>query len=522
LIYVVGSGPAGVACAHALVQRGKRVTMLDAGVEMDPELQQVLASFKDRAPAEWSRTSLERIRRRPIEASNRTVPLKASYGSLFPYQDVARHLAVETRGVDALPSFAKGGFSNVWGGTVLPYRAHDIAEWPITVGDLAPHYAAAARLLGVEGVHGRLDTDFPFFADESPALRPSRQAEALMRDLDANADELDRSGWLFGYSRLAVAANSCVYCGLCMYGCPHGLIYNSSTTLAALRRHETFAYRPDVVVTHIVESAGGVRVHAAERSTGERLTFDGDRVCLAAGTFPTTAILLASLDAYDTPVTILDSQIFLLPLLRYHGVPHVREESLYTLSQIFGELLDPTLSTRTMHLQVYAYNDWLLTALQSKLGPLYPLVKPFLDPLLGRLLVVQGYLHSELSPPIRATLQRGASGRGDTLVLQALDNAAAMPAIKGVVRALGRHRRHLRALAVSPLLEICAPGRGYHSGGSFPMAREPQAFESDRWGRPSGFERVHAVDATVFPSVPAGPITFTVVANAHRIGSALD
>jgi choline dehydrogenase-like flavoprotein len=52
------------------------------------------------------------------------------------------------------------------------------------------------------------------------------------------------------------------------------------------------------------------------------------------------------------------------------------------------------------------------------------------------------------------------------------------------------------------------------------MRAEPGRFETDRWGRPTGFDRVHVVDATVFPSIPSGPITFSVMANAHRIASA--
>ena len=50
------------------------------------------------------------------------------------------------------------------------------------------------------------------------------------------------------------------------------------------------------------------------------------------------------------------------------------------------------------------------------------------------------------------------------------------------------------------------------------MREKPGAFESDRLGRPHGWSRVHAVDATVLPSVPATTITFSVMANAHRIG----
>jgi choline dehydrogenase-like flavoprotein len=65
---------------------------------------------------------------------------------------------------------------------------------------------------------------------------------------------------------------------------------------------------------------------------------------------------------------------------------------------------------------------------------------------------------------------------------------------------------------------IGAPGRGFHTGGTFPMCEDPGSFECDVFGRPGGWRRVHAVDATVLPSIPATTITFTVMANAHRIG----
>ena len=50
------------------------------------------------------------------------------------------------------------------------------------------------------------------------------------------------------------------------------------------------------------------------------------------------------------------------------------------------------------------------------------------------------------------------------------------------------------------------------------MREQPGPFESDTLGRPQGWNRVHAVDATVLPSIPGTTITFSVMANAHRIG----
>ena len=52
------------------------------------------------------------------------------------------------------------------------------------------------------------------------------------------------------------------------------------------------------------------------------------------------------------------------------------------------------------------------------------------------------------------------------------------------------------------------------------MRREPGELETDTLGRPRGWERVHVVDAAVFPSFPATTVTLSVMANAHRIATA--
>ena len=51
------------------------------------------------------------------------------------------------------------------------------------------------------------------------------------------------------------------------------------------------------------------------------------------------------------------------------------------------------------------------------------------------------------------------------------------------------------------------------------MRERPGPLETDRWGRLHGLERVHLLDASVFPSIPATTITLSVMANAHRIAS---
>jgi len=69
------------------------------------------------------------------------------------------------------------------------------------------------------------------------------------------------------------------------------------------------------------------------------------------------------------------------------------------------------------------------------------------------------------------------------------------------------------------MLKAADPGRGFHTGGSFPMSNAPTGFQSDTLGRTHGLKRIHLVDSSTMPSIAATTVTFTAMANAHRIGS---
>ena len=77
----------------------------------------------------------------------------------------------------------------------------------------------------------------------------------------------------------------------------------------------------------------------------------------------------------------------------------------------------------------------------------------------------------------------------------------------------------MRAVPISQMMRVGLPGRGFHTGGTFPMKVKPARLQTDVLGRPPGLTRVHLVDSSVFPSLPATTITLSVMANAHRIAT---
>ena len=525
MIYIVGSGPSGVACANALINQGLEVTMLDGGIDLEPERKDIVETLKCQSKTLWDSLLINRLKEN-TNISIGGVPLKTIYGSAFPYLDVERYMPIEGRNVACLPTLARGGFSNVWGANVLPYRAEDIQDWPISLQDLIPHYVAVFDFLDLAASKDDLETVFPLYANRYHPITPSRQARQLLNDLEESKEHLEKEGFVFGQSRLAVkttsspGARGCVYCGLCLYGCPYGFIYNSSRHLETLCAHSGFRYIKNIVVDKIKETVTGVKIFCDSQSDGKKIEFETSRLYLACGPLATTRILLESFEAYDEKINMKDSQYFLLPCVRYRETLGIDKDEIYTLSQVYVELLCSEISSNTIHLQLYLFNDLYEAAIKRMTRWSHYFFKPLLDRLINRLVLIQGYLHSDVSSSFSVSLRKEMHGKRSTLVLEPVHNLKGTQIIQKVVKKIFRNRKSFKMFPILPALKIAQPGRGFHSGGTFPMKAKPSHFESDVLGRPFGFKRVHIVDSTTFPSIPASTIALTSMANAHRIASA--
>ena len=514
-VLVVGSGPAGTSAALALLADGHEVTMLDAGLTLEPERRAALISIRSTPQEDWREGGHLHFLKQGMAADLSGVPLKLAYGSDFPYRKLDPRHTVECRDSYLQVSLARGGFSNTWGSSMLPYRQADMQNWPMTQGEMEPHYRAVLKHVPMAGVADQLEQLYPLYTTPF-VVRSSRQAEALLTSLAKNASRLRQAGVVGGASRIAIDQSrspTCVLCGLCMYGCPHELIYTTASTIASLLSHPRFEYIPNVLVTHVKEQNGEVTVSGTEVQTESPFNFRASRVFLGAGAVNTTSILLRSLEAYDQPVTMKDSAYFLQPCLRLAGAGDVRHEPMHSLAQAFLEITDPSVSANTVHLQVYTYNELFEQAIESAFGRLSGIVPK--AALLNRLYLVQGFLHSSDSASMSCRLQKTAAG--SVFKVQGEPNEQSNHVIKRVQGKLMKIAGQTGLFPVTPMLRRGEPGRSFHVGGTFPMSRSPNAFQSSTLGVPHGFSRVHIVDSSSFPSIAATTITLAAMANAHRI-----
>lgn len=506
---VVGSGPSGASAAMGLLARGRSVVMVDVGEQLEPELEARRATLASLSPDEWDATLVRQYKAPQLLQQTEDI---RRYGSDFLLRDPDSGPAPRPPWLGLRRSFALGGLSNGWGAAVLPYRNEDLAGWPIGVDDLAPHYRAVADFMPIAGRRDDLEALFPALdMSRSRPLAASAQAETLLLRIGRQREALAAIGVVGGAARQA-AQGACVRCGLCLHGCPYEYVFKASQVVEQMRARPGFSYRPGLRVLAFEEAAGGVRV-ICRRSDGSQEVVAGDRLFLGAGVLSTAEIVLRSMAA-ETELELRDSQHLFLPMLHLWsaGADPARERR-HALTQVFLELVDPTVSPFTVHAQLYTYNEFYALDMMRRYGARLPSAGPLFEILCRRLIVSQIFLHSEHSHRIGIRWTPEA----DELQLRLIENPETGQAAARARRAMAKAVGRLGLAALIPASRAGAPGSSFHVGGAMPMRRRPTGLESDRLGRINGLSRVHLVDASNFPTIPATTITYSVMANAHRI-----
>jgi ferredoxin len=533
---IIGSGPGAAGVALALTQQPRQhVTVLDLGGRLEPELQSSVHRLAGQEPSQWSGADLDIVSAQPVSQVKGELPQKRSYGSDYPFRELG-----QLAGVAGAPganqsviSSAYGGFSNVWGAQVMPFSRSTFERWPIAWEEIEPHYKAVLQEVPLAAEHDDLAELFPLLgpAQGLPPLAP-RTLDVLRR-YDMHRAALRRQGVTVGRARLAFKARDCVGCGLCMTGCPYSLIYSAAHTFDELRRKELVTYRPGLLVFQVGQTGDQVFARARELETGRVHEFRADRLYLACGGLGTTRLVLGSLPTPPPSVELGESVQFVMPFLSRKPVedPRSRVGQDWTLNQ-FNLLVDfGEEGYDTSQIHFYPYNPAFFEALPAPLR--HPAMGTATSQLLRRISVGLGYLPSWASPRVRVTHRRTY---GVDLPALSLDSSSRdePERYQALVRKLLRIAPKLDLWPALPASQVSGAAKSYHFGGSFPHAASSGGSSSgastgpagsgggmttDRWGRLPGWDRVHLVDGSVFPSVPSTTFTLTVMANAHRIAS---
>ena len=520
---IIGSGPAAAGAALALSRRKDlQITVIDLGLQLEPDRRSLVDILSSSPPASWDAGMVETIAEQPVETTSGGLPQKRTYGSDFPFRDIGQlsGISADKGANSAVISAAYGGFSNVWGAQVMPFAASAFAAWPVRLDEMEGHYRQILDEIPFAAEDDDLARLFPLIGSPAPLPPVSERTGRVLAAYARHRDAVNKLGLTVGKARLAFRAGECVRCGLCMTGCPYSLIYSASHTMDRLRRSNRVTYHGGLLALEVGEERDRAVVTARELGSGQVQRFEADRIYLACGGIGTTRVVLNSLQLFDHEVSMGESQQFALPFLSLRPVPDPRQEAQFTLNQfnLTIGLDDVGLDLSQLHFYTYnpAFSDAMPRFLRARMA------EPARRELLRRLSFALGYLPSWKAPALSVHVRRPS---GEGLLPELHVASAKAPAERGamlraVMAKLLRASRRLDLYPVLPMLRLAAAGKSYHFGGSFPHAVDrPTSFQTDRMGRLDTWGRIHLVDASVFPTVPATTFTLTVMANAHRIAS---
>ncbi|MCE7974956.1 MAG: hypothetical protein DYG92_11645 [Leptolyngbya sp. PLA1] len=524
-VAIIGSGASAVAAAWALASAGRSVRILDVGVDAPHD--GPLVPMTD-----WAR-----IRRTDphqhryfLGDSYEGIPLgSARVGSQvtpprrFVTRDAATLLPRTDDGFVGLESVALGGLAAAWGAAISPWSEQDFRGLPISLSDLLPHYDAIAELIGVCGEPG---DDLSAIMHDPPGMMPPLDTDpastALLARYHAHRTDLHRRGLRLGRARLAVCSR--VHRGRgphphldLDFWCDHGdAVYRPRFTLRELLALPNFEYVPGVLVRALHPDASGVRISLRRLSDNTSEDTRARRVVLAAGALGSARIALRSLGAFATPVPLVSNTSTYHALLNFPALGAPQHEHRHSLTQLTGFFTPPE-GGPEMQLQVYSYRSLLTFKLLREQPLAFPEGKSVLRSLLPFLSLVGMHHEDHPSPDKLCELREQAGSdllhvRYRTSPREDADQLAAER----------RARALFRSLSCLPLRRVhLGHGASIHYAATLSMSARPGSLNTSPDGSLAALPGVFAADSSVFPRLPARGVTFTMMANAHRIGALL-
>ena len=511
-VIVVGSGAAGTFAARGL--SGTRTLLLDVGVPFaeTPSLDGNLYDLRKRRSVfvETVGDSFESLSwiGGPELSPKVKSPLMRPVFARPPG-------APDVHSPDFVPllSYAAGGLANAWGAQVYRFDDGDLRDFPLRAEDLDPYYDELTDHIGIAGTEDDLGRFHGSARGLQPPLELSAVGQAMLDGYIRHADDFRRAGVYLGRPRLAVLSrdhagrSACTYDNLEFFKPRMPAVFTPAFTLEELVRKGDVEYRPGYLVRTYRESPRGVEVFAQEFRGGEIRTFNARKLILCLGALNTARLVLYANADTESRLPLIETPCVYAPLVapKRLGSP-VEKRSFYSQLTVFY------------------------------VGPLWP------EPLVGMIYALDGLLRSDLLfnfpmsvggclaaaryvLPAMALFQLYYPGEphlGNTIGIDRNGNLVlrydAPPKLGMESHILGALRK-TGFWSSSKLVRVSKPGGSVHYAGGLPMRERPQGrYETDRNGLLASSKAVYIGDSAAFPRLPAKNLTFTIMANALRIG----
>lgn len=400
----------------------------------------------------------------------------------YVYENFRSILNITSDGFHAIGSLAKGGLSNIWGGTIQPYSKQELSEYPYSYHEVKNIYSKIYKILtGLEIDFNELEEDFENnsrFSLKKPLLAINEKSD-------------DESS-----CKLESCATGCIYC--------NKNVFNSSSELDSLVSNDNIKYQSGLFVESIYPKKGYYLIKCIELLTGKIFIVKANVIYCSLGAI-STAKLVLKMSNSPSRIPLLTTPggaFFMFSFHKFHKLDH----QILSSKAFKGEVEEKCFEGNIFPIS----ENLLCTYFGEKLGRLvYKLFGPVL---FSRIFIANIFFNSNLSSSSLLTINdevKISAGIDPDLQL------TFSKALKFIKKEL-----NLKGLRVLPFgKKLLKPGQDIHYGGLIPMRKVPQENQCDFSGELYGFKNFYITDSAAMPFLASKGHSFNSMVNAYYIAT---
>lgn len=523
-VIVVGSGLAGAQACQTLVESGADVLLLDAGVRDRKDRQ----AFPDMDFESVRRTVLEQ-RELFLGREFEGIPwgglktgAQLTPPRMYLTEGVERWLRLISETFMPMESLAYGGLGNAWGAGCYMFSDEEFRRMGFQRDDFDRAYQTVADRIGISAA---ADDASPYTVNGLDGLMSpldiEPRIERLLDRYKASKSEFNRRGFHVGRPALAILTEArngrqpFAYEDMEFWQDNRGSVYRPWMTVDALHERSGFRKLFCRLVIRFEEVDDLVFVHTRDIESGAEEVFRAKRLMLCPGVLGTARIVMRSIPRAES-LPILCNPYTYLPMLDWRSfgrsMPRMRSGmgQLSVFHDPDGRHVDVSMAS------LYTYRSLMLFRLVKEAPLNLSDAREVMRYLMSGL-TIAGIHHSEAGGTGRRLWLESDSGSPTGDVLRA-EYRLSEDELSAVAQREKAFFRVFRTLGQIPLQKV-NPGMGasIHYAGSLPVSVDEQPFHTSYDGRLHGTRNVWIGDASAFRYLPAKGISFTLMANAHRV-----
>ena len=520
---VIGSGPSGVHAAQTLVEAGKSVLMLDAGID-NPYKEKLPAGdfFQIRRsdPEQyrlWLGDKMEGISFDVTRTGSQLTPSKKFTSAL-----VDQLTPINSTSFFPLESLARGGLGNAWGLGCYTFSDEELRQCGLPLADMRKAYQVISNRIGVsapsadiekymaEGLEGLL-----------PPIQPDENSKRILLRYQNHKKYFSTRHFFLGVPSLALLTrdkegrSATLYDNMEFYGDEGNAAWRPHVALEKLKKERRFRYIDQLLVTKFTDGAGQVTVEAIHVADKVVHSFCAPRLIIACNVLGTARIVLRSFSDYQSHLPLLCNSYSYVPSLQLSRLGKRDEGKRTGTAQLclFHDATGDQSDIATASL--YSYSSLMMFRIINEMPLNFKDARIFLQYLMPAITIAGVHMPDAASPQKWVGLQKtNGNLTGDIL---SADFSFSPDELASFSKREKLFNRALRRLGCIPLRHMHnPPGASIHYAGTLPFSNEDAMLRLTAEGRLGGTRNIFIADGSGFRYLPAKGISLSLMANAHR------